>query len=152
MAGDPNFAKYMADPKYWGMHKVENAWFSAHGEEGRKWAAEQRARDAAAAPAPGNDEARRARASSYKNDGSQPTIRSQEEADDWVFGTGASRAALDDQMAQKVEGTGKLSVHVNAPRGTKVGAEGRGIFKKTEVTRQTQMEPAASSMASQYQE
>jgi hypothetical protein len=55
-------------------------------------------------------------------------------------------------MAQKVEGTGKLSVHVNAPRGTKVGAEGRGIFKKTEVTRQTQMEPAASSMASQYQE
>jgi GH24 family phage-related lysozyme (muramidase) len=62
------------------------------------------------------------------------------------------RAALDNQMAQKVEGTGKLSVHVNAPRGTKVGAEGGGLFKKTEVTRQTQMEPAASSMASQYQE
>jgi hypothetical protein len=86
------------------------------------------------------------------DDGSQPTIRSQEEADDWVFGTGASRAEIDNQMAQKVEGTGKLSVHVNAPRGTKVGAEGGGLFKKTEVTRQTQMEPAASSMASQYQE
>jgi hypothetical protein len=166
MAGDPNFAKYMADPKYWGMHKVENAWFSAHGEEGRKWAAEQRARDAAAAPAPGNVAAprnsftsqafagrRRSQAADdTADDGSQPTIRSQEEADDWVFGTGASRAALDNQMAQKVEGTGKLSVHVNAPRGTKVGAEGGGLFKKTEVTRQTQMEPAASSMASQYQE
>ena len=48
MAGDPNYDKYMSNPKYWGMHKVENAWFSAHGEPGRKWAAEQRARDEAA--------------------------------------------------------------------------------------------------------
>jgi hypothetical protein len=64
----------------------------------------------------------------------------------------AQRAKLDSQMAQKVEGTGKLSVNVNAPKGTQVAAEGGGLFKKTEVTRQTQMEPAASSMASQYQE
>jgi hypothetical protein len=62
------------------------------------------------------------------------------------------RSEIDNQMAQKVEGTGKLSVNVNAPKGTQVAAEGGGIFKKTEVTRQTQMEPAASSMASQYQE
>jgi lysozyme len=62
------------------------------------------------------------------------------------------RVETDNQMAQKVEGTGKLSVNVNAPKGTSVNAEGGGLFKKTEVTRQTQMEPAASSMASQYQE
>ncbi len=47
MKGDPNYAKYQSNPSYWGMHKVENAWFSAHGEAGRKWAAAQRARDAA---------------------------------------------------------------------------------------------------------
>jgi hypothetical protein len=43
MRGDPNYAKYMANPKYWGMHKVEGAWFSAHGEAGRRWAERQRA-------------------------------------------------------------------------------------------------------------
>jgi hypothetical protein len=43
---------------------------------------------------------------------------------------------------QKVEGTGKLSVNVNAPKGTNVGAEGGGLFKNVEVNRQTQMEPA----------
>jgi hypothetical protein len=48
MRGDPNFAKYMANQKYWGMHKVEGAWFSAHGEAGRRWAERQRAADAAA--------------------------------------------------------------------------------------------------------
>jgi hypothetical protein len=48
MRGDPNFAKYMANQKYWGMHKVEGAWFSAHGEAGRRWAEAQRARDATA--------------------------------------------------------------------------------------------------------
>jgi uncharacterized protein (TIGR02594 family) len=58
----------------------------------------------------------------------------------------ADRAALDRDMGKevshKVEGTGKLTVDVNAPAGTKVGAEGGGIFKKTETNRQTQMEPA----------
>jgi len=45
--------------------------------------------------------------------------------------------------ATKVEGTGKITVDVNAPKGTNVGAEGGGLFKKTEINRQTQMEPAA---------
>jgi hypothetical protein len=45
MAGDPNFAKYMANRDYYGMHKVEGAWFSAHGEPGVRWAKAQRARD-----------------------------------------------------------------------------------------------------------
>jgi hypothetical protein len=48
MRGDPNYAKYMSNPKYWGMHKVEGAWFSAHGEAGRRWAERQRAADATA--------------------------------------------------------------------------------------------------------
>ena len=42
----------------------------------------------------------------------------------------------------KVEGTGKLSVDVNAPKGTNVGAEGGGLFKKVEINRQTQMSEA----------
>jgi hypothetical protein len=45
---DPNFDKYMSNRAYWGMHKVQGAWFSAHGEAGRRWAEAQRARDAAA--------------------------------------------------------------------------------------------------------
>jgi hypothetical protein len=46
MITDPNGRKYAADPKYWNRKVVEGAIFSAHGERGRKWAAEQRARDA----------------------------------------------------------------------------------------------------------
>ena len=42
----------------------------------------------------------------------------------------------------KVEGSGKLSVDVNAPKGTRVGAQGKGLFKTVEINRQTQMEPA----------
>ena len=49
MAGDPNFAKYMANREHYGMHKVEGAWFSAHGEPGVRWAQQQRAADTAAA-------------------------------------------------------------------------------------------------------
>jgi hypothetical protein len=48
MRGDPNYAKYMSNQKYWGMHKVEGAWFSAHGEKGRRWAEAQRAATAKA--------------------------------------------------------------------------------------------------------
>jgi hypothetical protein len=44
--------------------------------------------------------------------------------------------------ATKVEGSGKISVDVNAPKGTGVSAEGKGIFKDVEINRQTQMEPA----------
>jgi hypothetical protein len=42
-----------------------------------------------------------------------------------------------------VNGKGMISVDVNAPKGTRVTAEGEGLFKKTEINRQTQMEPAA---------
>jgi hypothetical protein len=50
MRGDPNFDKYMANRKYWNMHQVQGAWFSAHGEQGRRWAERQRAADAAQWP------------------------------------------------------------------------------------------------------
>ncbi|MGY8661766.1 CHAP domain-containing protein [Bradyrhizobium sp. UFLA05-109] len=55
-----------------------------------------------------------------------------------------AREQLDRRMAatNKVEGSGKISVDVNAPKGTTVGAEGKGIFKDVEINRQTQMEPA----------
>jgi lysozyme len=57
------------------------------------------------------------------------------------------RAEVDRQMAEhRVTGTGKLDVNVNAPKGTRVGAEGAGLFKEVHVTRQTQMEPARSSL------
>jgi hypothetical protein len=54
------------------------------------------------------------------------------------------RAQIDKSQASagKVEGSGKISVDVNAPKGTHVGAEGGGIFKDVEINRQTQMEPA----------
>lgn len=56
----------------------------------------------------------------------------------------ANRAQLDktQSASTKVEGSGKISVDVNAPKGTKVDAEGGGLFKDVEVNRQTQMEPA----------
>jgi hypothetical protein len=45
MRGDPNFAKYMANRPYYNMHQVEGAWFSYHGEQGRRWAEQQRLAD-----------------------------------------------------------------------------------------------------------
>jgi hypothetical protein len=63
------------------------------------------------------------------------------------LGAAPDRKELDQQMARevshKVEGSGKLTVDVNAPAGTKVAAEGQGLFKKVETNRQTQMAPAA---------
>ena len=47
-----------------------------------------------------------------------------------------------DTRTHRVHGSGKISVHVNAPKGTHVGAEGKGLFKEVEINRQTQMEPA----------
>jgi hypothetical protein len=57
---------------------------------------------------------------------------------------GLDTAPLDRAPSQRVDvnGTGKLSVDVKAPEGTKVAAEGAGLFKDTEVKRQTQMAPA----------
>ena len=65
---------------------------------------------------------------------------------------GVDRAGIDArtrEMTHKVEGTGRLSVHVSAPHGTRVGAQGGGLFKKLEVHRQRQMEPADTSTVSQ---
>ena len=43
----------------------------------------------------------------------------------------------------KVEGSGKLTTDIKAPRGTKVGLSGSGLFRRTEMSRQTQIELAA---------
>ena len=51
--------------------------------------------------------------------------------------------AQGDEMSAKVEGTGKLTVDVNGPKGMKVDAEGGGLFKDVEINRSTQMLPAA---------
>jgi hypothetical protein len=50
---------------------------------------------------------------------------------------------MDRSLSHTVTGTGKISVDVNAPKGTNVKASGGGLFKKTEVKRQTQMDTAA---------
>jgi D-alanyl-D-alanine carboxypeptidase len=52
--------------------------------------------------------------------------------------------AMGRQMDAKVEGTGQLTVDVNAPAGTRVNAEGGGLFKRTEVNRRVMMEEAQS--------
>jgi GH24 family phage-related lysozyme (muramidase) len=54
------------------------------------------------------------------------------------------RAAMDRSMSHKVEGTGKIDVNVNAPKGTSVNAEGKGLFKEVNVSRQTQMDKSSS--------
>jgi hypothetical protein len=54
----------------------------------------------------------------------------------------AARKQLAQSPETKVSASGKLSVDVKAPPGTGVAAEGKGLFKDTEVNRQTQMAPA----------
>jgi hypothetical protein len=54
----------------------------------------------------------------------------------------AARKQLSQSPETKVTGTGKLDVNVKAPPGTDVSASGKGLFKDTEVNRQTQMAPA----------
>ena len=44
----------------------------------------------------------------------------------------------------QVEGSGTLTANVTAPAGTRVGLEGHGLFKKTQLYRQTQMAIAAT--------
>ena len=53
-----------------------------------------------------------------------------------------ARRAIDKSASTKVEGSGKITVDVNAPKGTNVGAEAKGLFKSVAINRQTQMEPA----------
>jgi hypothetical protein len=50
---------------------------------------------------------------------------------------------MDRSMQHNVTGTGKISVDVNAPKGTNVRAHGGGLFKQVEVNRQTQMDRAS---------
>lgn len=61
------------------------------------------------------------------------------------------RAALDKDMGHeitsRVHGTGEISVKVDAPSNFKVRAKAGGIFKKHNIQRQTQMEPAQSGPA-----
>jgi len=52
--------------------------------------------------------------------------------------------AMGREITSRVEGTGKLTVDVTAPRGTQVGAEAGGLFKKLEINRQTQMADAVT--------
>jgi hypothetical protein len=39
------------------------------------------------------------------------------------------------KLVHKVVGTGTINVHVRAPRGTNVNAEGGGLFKKVQLNR-----------------
>ncbi|HVX58057.1 MAG TPA: hypothetical protein VHA37_10150, partial [Candidatus Saccharimonadales bacterium] len=79
--------KYMANRSYYDMHKVEGAWFSYHGEAGRRWAERQRQNDArmAAAAAHGEHGARlsdmehhRGRAGSVFDHGAPPVPNTSE--------------------------------------------------------------------------
>ena len=55
------------------------------------------------------------------------------------------RSALSRSQEVKLTGGATLSVDVNAPAGTHTRLSTEGdLFKKTEVSRQTQMTPAAS--------
>jgi hypothetical protein len=62
-----------------------------------------------------------------------------------VFPEGGGGRELDRTPSVNVNGSGKISVDVKGlTSGSKVSASGEGLFKKTEVSRQTQMEPAKS--------
>jgi hypothetical protein len=68
---------------------------------------------------------------------------------------GDARRRLDESNARStnITGTGKITVDVNAPKGTSVGAEGGGLFNQTEINRRTQMEAAKGGPdASNYEE
>ena len=52
---------------------------------------------------------------------------------------------VDRMMTHRVEGSGSIDVNVNAPKGTGVRARSGGLFKHVAISRQTQMEPAATS-------
>jgi uncharacterized protein (TIGR02594 family) len=51
--------------------------------------------------------------------------------------------AMNNEITSRVEGTGKITVDVNGPKGARVKAEGGGIFKDVQINRQPQMAPAA---------
>jgi hypothetical protein len=70
------------------------------------------------------------------------------QSQDWMDFASAG-AAMDRASNREVNvnGTGKISVDVRAPNGTNVQAQGEGLFRKTEISRQVQMEPAMSGPA-----
>lgn len=53
-------------------------------------------------------------------------------------------SAMGREITSRVEGAGQIDVNVKAPKGTNVGAKSSGIFKRVQMNRQSQMEPAAS--------
>jgi hypothetical protein len=55
----------------------------------------------------------------------------------------AERRLLDAFKPVQVEGTGTLTADIRAPAGTRVGLEGGGLFRRTQLNRQTQMAYAA---------
>ena len=57
------------------------------------------------------------------------------------------RQRIDRSMKQQVDikGSAGIKIEVSAPKGTKVGAQADGVFKKTEISRSQQMEPSAVS-------
>jgi hypothetical protein len=71
--------------------------------------------------------------------------REQRQRDIAASAAAADRAAIDASKTTSVNATGKLTADINAPAGTRVSVEGDGLFKKTEVNRQIQMEPARTS-------
>ena len=126
MAGDPNYAKYMSNPAYWGMHKVQGAWFSAHGEQGRRWAAQMRAADAAR---------KEAAADPDKLKAMQPVL-----PDPFNY------RRIDDRIAgtTNVKGAVHVSIQHN---GTKAKADAKtdgGLWQKTTIDNYKQMQSTNS--------
>jgi hypothetical protein len=79
------------------------------------------------------------------DDSAQVTIAHTRPAERELDRAALDRSVLSRAPEVKLSGGAKLSVDVNAPRGTTVQTSTNGdLFKKTEVSRQTQMEPAAS--------
>jgi hypothetical protein len=56
----------------------------------------------------------------------------------------AWRSSIDATQKQMVEGRGQIDVKVHAPAGTTVDASSSGIFQKTNIERNVQMQPANS--------
>jgi len=119
-AGDPN---YIAGGTGVNLnHERFNIWGGYKGHEfWAKWRQEQLRRIAEGGPTHPADHAAELRAS------------------------GIRRSMVDRMMTHRVEGSGSIDVNVNAPKGTGVRARSGGLFKHVAISRQTQMEPAATS-------
>lgn len=58
--------------------------------------------------------------------------------------------ALRSQLNPAQEGSARITVDVNAPKGTKVGAEADGLFRDVQMNRSTQMTPAQRGPAESF--